>query len=132
MKKDRKIKGVVICGYPNNHIQAEYIQKNGYFPERLFILKHDLQIMEKYYINVGITPNKSKLLNVRNTMNTEEVKNIFKNIVDVLPDTLDKAKIRSNNILMVKDKTPYPLDSIRGIVIYPPYLDPSPIKLLCE
>lgn len=75
VSKNRK--GVVVCGYPNNHIQSEFIQKKGLFPERLFVLGHDAQILEKYYINEGITPNKAKLLSVRNAMNTQEVKKIF-------------------------------------------------------
>lgn len=70
-KVNRNRKGVIVCGFPNNHIQAEFIQKAGYAPERLFVLGHDPQVMEKYYINEGITPNKAKLLSVRNAMNTQ-------------------------------------------------------------
>ena len=28
----KNIKGAIICGYPNNHIQGQFIQKKGYFP----------------------------------------------------------------------------------------------------
>ena len=85
----KSCKGIVVCGYPNNHIQGEFIRKKGLLPERLFFVPHDPQAMEKYYIEQGNTPNKAKLLNSRNVMNSQEVKILFQDLVDQLPESLD-------------------------------------------
>lgn len=65
-------------------------------------------------------------------MNTQEVKNLLGNMVDVLPDTLENAKTIGSNILKIKDRNPYPLDSPRIVVLHPPYLQPASVKKLCS
>jgi hypothetical protein len=65
-------------------------------------------------------------------MNVQEVKTLFGNIVDVLPESIDGAKTICSNILKIKDITPYPLNSPRILVIHPPYIQPSAVKRLCS
>lgn len=40
-KADLVYKGIVISGFPNNAVQANYIQKAGILPERYFVMHND-------------------------------------------------------------------------------------------
>jgi adenylate kinase len=54
-KVESVYKGIVISGYPNNLIQANFMQQNAFLPERIFMLPYDNANMEKHYIAEGHT-----------------------------------------------------------------------------
>jgi adenylate kinase len=54
-KVESVYKGVIISGYPNNLIQANFMQQNAFLPERIFMLPYDNVSMEKHYIAEGHT-----------------------------------------------------------------------------
>lgn len=55
-KVESVYKGIVVSGYPNNLIQANFMQQNAYLPERIFLLPYNDKEMEKYYLTEGFHP----------------------------------------------------------------------------
>lgn len=41
--------GIVVSGFPNNAVQADYLQKAGILPERYFVLYNDEPVIRTAY-----------------------------------------------------------------------------------
>ena len=65
--------GIVISGFPNNAVQADYLQKAGVLPDRYFVMFNDepavRAIYEKRYVE-----EKAELLMDRNNLELAELK----------------------------------------------------------
>jgi len=75
-KVDNVYKGIVVSGFPNNAIQADYLQKAGVLPDRYFVMFNDepavRAIYEKRYVE-----EKAELLMDRNNLELAELKQIL-------------------------------------------------------
>lgn len=48
-KVDNVYKGIVVSGFPNNAIQADYLQKAGVLPDRYFVMFNDEPAVRAIY-----------------------------------------------------------------------------------
>jgi adenylate kinase len=131
-KVESVYKGVVVSGYPNNLIQANFMQQNAFLPERVFMLPFDGEQMENYYVGNGHTAAEAKLLVVRDQLNLKELKEVLKELPDWLPVDTDRQTDIVNTTLKVRDKKVTPLEAPRILVLHPPYLRPFAIEGICE
>ena len=73
-----------MSGYPNNIIQADFIQKSGILPERYFcMVNNEATIMNAY--NQKYAGNVSDILQ-RNKLELKELDEILGDLIDHLPE----------------------------------------------
>lgn len=64
-KVESVYKGVVVSGYPNNLVQANFLQQNAFLPERVFLLPFEADKMQRHYVTQGHTAEDAALLVTR-------------------------------------------------------------------
>ncbi len=72
-KVDTVYNGTVLSGFPNNAIQADYLQKAGIIPDRYFILYNDEPTVRAAY-GKRYNEEKVELLMDRNNLELKELK----------------------------------------------------------
>lgn len=132
LKVESVYKGVVVSGYPNNLIQANFMQRNAWLPERVFMLPFVAEEMERYYTGQGHTGEEARLLVTRDELNLKELKEVLKEIPDLLPADDDRRADIVTTTLKVRDKKVFPLEAPRILVLHPPFLQPMAVHQLCE
>lgn len=85
-KVDNVYRGIVVSGFPNNAIQADYLQKAGILPDRYFLLYNDEPAVRALY-SKRYSEDQAELLMDRNNLELKELKEILGDKYDQLPLT---------------------------------------------
>lgn len=83
--------------------------------------------MEKHYNEEGHTPSETQHFVTRDKLNLKEIKEILKEVPDVLPVDLEKANDVVMSTLKVRDRKVLPIEAPRILVLHPPYLRPKAV-----
>lgn len=83
--------------------------------------------MEKHYNEDGHTPSETQHLLMRDKLNLKEMKELLKDMPDVLPMDAEKANDIVMSTLKVRDRKVLPIEAPRILVLHPPYLRPKAV-----
>ncbi len=130
-KVDNVYKGIVVSGFPNNAVQADYLQKAGILPDRYFVMYNDEPAVRAIYEKKYVQEKVEQMMD-RNNLELGELKKILGQHYDQLPLAIEKATEKINSTISIRFKKIAPLDAPRIVVLHPPFLIPKSLHAIVD